>query len=135
MRLPHHRAYVVHLGLTALASAGFIFINLLTQGSDFWAIWPIWGLLILLGAHTGAASLRGHRLLGAWLGGGGVIILGLIAIDLSQPGTGWWYWPAGVWVVLSALLIGLSVDLLSSIPTQGDPRLDEDESLPPVARS
>jgi hypothetical protein len=57
------------------------------------------------------------------------MILGLIGIDLANDGTPWWFWPTAAWLVLTALFIGLSVDLLSSIPTQAPPPDEEDAAI------
>jgi hypothetical protein len=117
--------FLVHSALTVLLGGFFIAINLLTDRSTFWAIWPIWVLLVFLGAHAGLRILRGHPVLGVWIGGGAMLCTGLLGIDLANSGNAWWYWPAGAWLLLSVLFTGLSVDLLSTIPTQQSRQDDE----------
>ena len=130
MRMPHSTIFSIHATITLALSILFVVLNMVTGFSTFWAIWPIWVMLGLLAAHAGLAALPKHRLLGIWIGFGGVLIVGLIGIDLANSGTPWWFWPAGVWVVLTALFVGLSVDLLSMVPgTHTTPREDH-PSLP-----
>jgi hypothetical protein len=127
MRRPTSIVFSIHVAITLVAAIAVVVLNLLTDRDQFWAIWPIWGLLMLLGAHTGLAALPRHRLLGLWLGFGLVLILGLVVIDLGQPGTAWWFWPAGAWIALSALFIALDVDLLAHIPEQDTPPGERDD--------
>jgi hypothetical protein len=107
-----------------LASIILILLNLATDRSQFWAVWPIWALAMIAGAVIMSIRLR-HIPLGLWLGGGGVIVLGLVGIDIAD-GNGWWaFWPAGAWLVLGALFTALTVDLLAGIPTSA-PRQPDD---------
>jgi len=107
-----------------VASALMLFINLATDRSEFWAIWPIWAFTIIAASVIVATRLR-HMLLGVWLGGGGILILGLIVIDITDGNSWWAFWPAGAWIVLSALFTALSVDLLAGIPTSSPRQPDE----------
>ncbi len=111
-----------------LASTVIIVLNLLTDRSCFWAIWPIWAFSMLAGDAIGAIRFHPNWLLGIWLGGGFLVIAGIVAIDISD-GRNWWaFCPAGAWVLLSALFIGLTVDLLALIPTH-PPRENLDRPL------
>ena len=129
MRRPTSTLFSIHAAVTIVAAAALVFLNVVTDTGQYWAIWPIWALMMLLGAHAGIASLPRHRLLGLWIGGGAMLILGLIGIDLANDGTPWWFWPTGVWLVLTALFVGLSVDLLASIPTQAPPPDEDDQPI------
>jgi hypothetical protein len=100
-------------------------INLLADRGSFWAIWPIWAFSMLAGAVIGSHLLRGHFLLGLWLGGGLFLSSGLTVLDITNGGNWWFFWPVGAWIVLSMLFIGLSVDVLGSVPTSR-PATDED---------
>jgi len=110
--------------LPGLASTILIVLNLLTDRSTFWAIWPIWAFAMLTGAVIGAVRVRPNALLGIWLGGGFFLIVGLVAIDIADRENWWSFWPAGVWILLSALFVAFSVDLLDSIPTNPTRRDD-----------
>jgi len=72
-----------------LASTVIIVLNLLTDRSSFWAIWPIWAVSMLAGVAIGAIRFHPNWLLGPWLGGGFLLIAGLVAIDISD-GRNWW---------------------------------------------
>ncbi len=121
---------LIHTLLTIAVAIVLVLVNIITGHNTLWAIWPIWGLLGLLAAHAGLVAMPKHRLLGMWIGGGLTLIAGLILIDLAHDGTPWWFWPAGVWVVLTALFVGLGVDLLAMVPgTHTTPR-EEPPSLP-----
>lgn len=100
-----------------VASAAFLLLNLLVDRSSFWAIWVIWALGMIAAALIGMARLAPHRLLGFWLGGGAVLQLGLIAIDLRDSNDWWFFWPLGVWVIGAMAIAGLTVNLLESVPT------------------
>ena len=130
MRTPHSTILSIHAAITLALSLLFVMINLITGVSTFWAVWPIWVMLGLLAAHAGLAAMPKHRLLGLWIGFGAVLIIGLIGIDLVNDGTPWWFWPAGVWVVLTALFVGLSVDLLAMVPGTHTTPPDDRRSLP-----
>ncbi len=106
-----------------LASAFMLVLNLLTDRDSLWAIWPIWAFSMIAGAIAG--WLRMRHPVGIWLGGGGFLILGLIVIDITDGNSWWAFWPAGAWIVLSALLTALSVDLLAGIPTSSPRQPDE----------
>lgn len=107
-----------------LISALLLFLNLATNRSELWAIWPIWGFAMIAGAVTVVLRLRQFPL-GVWLGGGAPLVFGLIVIDLTDN-TNWWaFWPAGVWLILSALFTALSFDLLAGIPTSPQRHPDE----------
>lgn len=98
--------------------SAFIFgINLLTDSSTIWAIWPIWAFGAFTAFVIGVVRYPGNRVLATWLGAGGILIAGLIVINLTQGGLIWFYWPLTVWLIIAIVLIGLTVDLLSSIPT------------------
>ena len=98
-------------------AVAMVVINLIAGISDFWALWPIWGVGVPVAALLGAGFMKGHRLLGAWIAGGAVLCLGLTVIDLFiSTGTPWFFWPLAVWVVISAVLVGLTVDLLGKVP-------------------
>jgi len=107
-----------------LVSALLLFLNLVTDRSEFWAVWPIWAFSIIAAAVI--VGLRSRRvLLGFWLGGGGILVLGLVVIDITD-GNGWWaFWPAGAWLVIGALFTALTIDLLAGIPTSA-PRQPDD---------
>ena len=111
------------LGLLAVI---LLALNLLTSRESFWAIWPIWVMSALAAALYLATRFREHPFLGAWVGGGAMLCVGLIGIDLANSGTPWWFWPVGVWLVVTALLVGLSVDLLALVPTQRPAEIDDD---------
>jgi hypothetical protein len=130
MRIPHSTVLSIHAAVTLGLSVLLVLINLISQSATFWAIWPIWALLGLLAAHAGFAAMPKHRLLGLWVGFGAVLIIGLFGIDLANSGTPWWFWPAGVWVVLTALFVGLSVDLLAMVPGTHTTPTDDRKSLP-----
>ena len=114
------------LFIFGVMSLFLVVINLLTDRGTFWAIWPIWAFSMLAGAAIGAGLLRGHFFLGLWLGGGLFLLPGLIAINLSEGGYLWFFWPLGVWVLLSLVFIGLSVDILGTIPTSRPATEDDD---------
>jgi len=116
------RYLLLGLGILALVLTG---INLISQSADFWAIWPIWAAAMPVAGIIGAFELRRHRLLGIWLGAGGMLILGLFAIDIWEGGAWWFFWPAAVWLVISLALVGLTVDVLSYVPTSR-PATDDD---------
>lgn len=99
-----------------LASGLMVFLNLATDRSEFWAIWPIWGFSMIAASMIVAIRLR-HIPLGVWRGGGGVLVLGLLVIDITDGNNWWAFWPAGAWLVLGALFTALTVDLLAGIPT------------------
>ncbi|MBA2470541.1 MAG: hypothetical protein H0V37_14140 [Chloroflexia bacterium] len=104
-----------------LLSVVVIGLNLLTDRDEFWAIWPIWAFAMIAGAVIVSLKMR-HVPLGIWLGGGFFLVLGLVVIDLTD-GNGWWaFWPAGAWIILSALFTALTVDLLAGIPTTNPQR-------------
>ena len=103
-------------GFLAVSTA-FILINLLTDRSSFWAIWPIWAFGMITAALVGMMQLAPHRLLGFWLGGGGVLQIGLFLIDLNDINKWWFFWPLGVWVIGAMAIAGLTVNLLDSVPT------------------
>jgi hypothetical protein len=107
-----------------------LLLNLLTDRSSLWAIWPIWGLAIPGAAIVGALQMPGHRLLGIWLGGGGMIVLGLLGIDIRDGGNWWFFWPAGVWLLISLVVIGLTVDILGLVPTSRPATEDDTPRLP-----
>jgi hypothetical protein len=130
MRTPHSTIFSIHAAITLALSLLFVMINLVTGVSTFWAVWPIWVMVGLLAAHAGLAVFPKHRLLGLWIGFGAFLIIGLIGIDLANDGTPWWFWPAGVWVVLTALFVGLSVDLLAMVPGTHTTPPEDRASLP-----
>lgn len=111
--------------LLAIACTVLIALNLATSRNDFWAIWPIWAATIAAATVIVAVRLR-SVVLGLWLGGGGVVVVGLVAIDVTD-GPDWWaFWPAAAWLVLGALFTALSIDLLAGIPTT-TPRQPNDD--------
>jgi NADH:ubiquinone oxidoreductase subunit 6 (subunit J) len=116
------------LAVFAFLSSIFIVLNVLTDRSNFWAIWPIWVMGMVTAGLVLAFRLRPHRLLGVWVGTGGVVILGLFVLDLTNGGNWWFFWPMAAWIVIGLVIAGLTVDLLSSIPTS-EPV--DDEALPP----
>ncbi len=116
------------LALFAFLSSALIVLNLVTGRSNFWAIWPIWAMGMVTAGLVLAFRLRPHRLLGLWAGTGGVAIAGLFVIDLASGGDWWFFWPLAVWIVIGLVIAGLTVDLLSSIPTS-EPA--NDAALPP----
>jgi NADH:ubiquinone oxidoreductase subunit 6 (subunit J) len=120
------------LGLFAFLSSVLIVLNVITDRSNFWAIWPIWVLGMVTAGLVLASTLRPHRLLGVWAGTGGVIIVGLFVLDLTNGGNWWFFWPMAAWIVIGLVITGLTVDLLSSIPTS-EPV--DDNALPPGATS
>jgi NADH:ubiquinone oxidoreductase subunit 6 (subunit J) len=120
------------LGLFAFLSSVLIALNVITDRSNFWAIWPIWALGMVTAGLVLASTLRPHRLLGVWAGTGGVIIVGLFVLDLTNGGNWWFFWPMAAWIVIGLVITGLTVDLLSSIPTS-EPA--DDNALPPGATS
>lgn len=109
-------------GVFAIA---MVFLNLLTDRGNLWAIWPIWAVSMPVMGLAGALSLRRHRILGLWIGFSGMLMLGLTGIDISDGGTWWFYWPGIVWLVLTLAVIGMSVDLLSMVPTSRPATEDE----------
>ncbi|MBA3275291.1 MAG: hypothetical protein H0T72_05815 [Chloroflexia bacterium] len=115
------RIVSIVFGLMSLVVIG---LNLLTDRAEFWAIWPIWAFAMIAGAVIVSLKMR-HVPLGIWLGGGFCLVIGLVVIDLTD-GNGWWaFWPAGAWIILSALFTALAVDLLAGIPTQSPRQPDE----------
>jgi hypothetical protein len=114
------------LFIFGVMSLVLVVINLLTDRGTFWAIWPIWAFSMIAGAAVGAGLLRGHFFLGLWLGGGLFLIPGLIGINISEGGSWWFLWPLGAWILISLLLIGLGVDILSTIPTSRPATEDDD---------
>lgn len=100
-----------------VASAAFLLLNLIVDSSQLWALWVIWAMGMVTAAVIGIASLAPHRLLGFWLGGGGVLQLGLFVIDLNDTNSWWFFWPLAVWVVGAMAIAGLTVNLLDSVPT------------------
>ena len=124
------------LAAYAILSALLLVINVLTDRSTIWAIWPIWALGGITAAIVGMMRFPQNRLLAIWIGAGSILIAGLAVINLSQGGSIWFFWPAGVWLVIGILLIGMTVDLLASIPTSRlatEDELDQERqrSLPP----
>lgn len=113
------------LAAYAILSAFFLGINLLTDRSTLWAVWPIWVFGAITAFVIGILRYPGHRVVASWLGAGGILIAGLIVINLVQGGTIWFYWPLAVWLIIAAVLIGLTVDLLSSVPTSRPATQDE----------
>ncbi len=118
------------LAVFAFLSSVLIVLNVITDRSNFWAIWPIWAMGMLTAGLVLAFRLRPHRLLGLWAGTGGVAVAGLFVIDLTNDGNWWFFWPMAVWIVIGLVIAGLTVDLLSSVPTSEPARDDE---LPPRA--
>lgn len=108
-----------------VGSAAMLLLNLLTDRSTLWAIWPIWAGGMITAGVTGLTRLQPHRLLGLWLGFGSVVILGLFAIDVQNGGNWWFFWPLGVWVIGTMAIAGLTVNLLDSVPTSR-PVIDEE---------
>lgn len=120
----HSTASRVTCIVLGLASMVMLALNLATDRDDFWAIWPIWAFVMIAGAVVGALKAH-HVLVGIWLGGGAPLMLGLMAIDITD-GAGWWaFWPAGAWIILSALFTALTVDLLATIPTHSQRQPDD----------
>ena len=113
------------LGIMGFAALFLVVLNLLVDPTPFWAIWPIWAFSMVAGAMIGVSSWRNARPLGLWIGFGLPLVLGLFAIDLSTGGNWWFFWPAGVWLILTLIFIGLSVDILGAIPTSR-PATDEE---------
>ncbi len=107
-----------------LAAALMLILNLLTDRDSLWAIWPIWAFSMIAAAAIVSLRMR-HVPLGVWLGGGGVLTLGLLIIDITDNSDWWAYWPAGAWLILGALFTALSVDLLAGIPTSAPHQTDE----------
>ncbi len=108
----------------AIASVIMLALNLVTDRSELWAIWPIWGFAMIAGAVV--VSFRLRRVpLGVWLGGGSVLVTGLVVIDIFDGNDWWAFWPAGAWLVLGAIFTALSVDLLATIPTHAPRQTDE----------
>jgi hypothetical protein len=110
-----------------------VFLNALPSDGDngVWALWPIWAASMPVAAIVGGMRMRRHRFLGVWLGAGLTLMIGLIAIDLFvTDGTPWFFWPVGVWVVVTAILVGLTVDVLGMVPTSQPISEDERGALP-----
>lgn len=108
-----------------VSSAALLLLNLITDRSTLWAIWPIWAGAMILAGVVGFIRMRPHGLIGLWLGFGGVVILGLFAIDL-QDGSNWWFfWPLGVWIIGIMAIAGLTMNLLDWVPTSR-PAIEED---------
>ncbi|MDQ3656404.1 MAG: hypothetical protein M3457_15180 [Chloroflexota bacterium] len=120
----HSTAIRITFIVLGLASALMLFLNLATDRGEFWAIWPIWAFTMIAASVIVAVRLR-HIPLGVWLGGGGILVLGLIVIDITDGNDWWAFWPAGVWIVLGALFTALSIDLLAGIPTNPQRHPDE----------
>ncbi len=99
-----------------LLCAVMIGLNLLTDRDEFWAIWPIWAFAMIAGAVIVSLKMR-HVPLGTWLGGGFCLVLGLVVIDITDGNDWWAFWPAGAWIIISALFTAPTVDLLAGIPT------------------
>jgi len=120
----HSTAIRIIFIVLGLASALMLFLNLATDRSEFWAIWPIWAFTMIAASVIVVVRLR-HIPLGIWLGGGGILVFGLIVIDITDGNAWWAFWPAGVWIILGALFTALSVDLLAGIPTNPQRHLDD----------
>lgn len=110
-----------------VGSAAMLLLNLLTDRSTLWAIWPIWGGAMITAGVIGLVRMRPHWLLGLWLGFGGVLNLGLFAIDVQDDMRWWFFWPLGVWVIGTMAIAGLTVNLLDSVPTSR-PAIEEENS-------
>lgn len=108
-----------------VGSAALLLLNLVTDRSTLWAIWPIWAGAMIAAGVIGQARLNPHRLLGLWLGFGGVVCIGLFVLDVWNGGNWWFFWPLGAWVIGSMAIIGLTVNLLDSVPTSR-PAIDDD---------
>jgi hypothetical protein len=110
-----------------------VFLNALPSDGNngVWALWPIWGVSIPVAGILGGMRMRRHRFLGVWLGAGLTLMIGLIAIDLFvTDGTPWSFWPVGVWMVVTAILVGLTIDVLGMVPTSQPIGEDERGALP-----
>jgi len=129
----HSTAIRITFIVLGLASALMILLNLATNREEFWAIWPIWGFSMIAGAIAG--GLRMRHPVGIWLGGGAPLVLGLIVIDITDGNAWWAFWPAGVWIVLSALFTALSIDLLATIPTSSPRQPDDPQGNGPPSHA
>lgn len=117
---------IISIVLT-LASAVLILLNLVTNRTEFWAIWPIWAFTMIAAAAIMSLKLQNVPL-GIWLGGGAMLIVGLVAIDIADSDQWWAFWPAGVWLILGAVFTALTFDLLAGIPTSDARPPDEPQT-------
>ncbi|HEV2065866.1 MAG TPA: hypothetical protein VGR08_03450 [Thermomicrobiales bacterium] len=91
--LAHIRTWFrLHLAGTAAAIAVLVLLYAVGIGGA-WVVWPIWALAILLAIHTGVVVLPRQPALGVWVLAGGVIVAGLVLIDMVAGGPG----PTGRW--------------------------------------
>ena len=94
------RAFVVHAAFFSALSLGLLLLNGVTTPGTWWAIWPIWGLAIVLGAHAGYLA-RGF--FGLHAGLFVVINVGLFVIDATYTGATWFFYPLLGWGLLVIL--------------------------------
>lgn len=101
----------------AAAVVLLVLLDIIT-GDPFWSIWPAWATLMPVAALVGGLTAPKNWFLGAWVGFGLVGSLGLFCIDLFLvPDVTWFFWPVGIWMVVTAVFIGLRVDLIGMVPT------------------
>lgn len=118
--LAHLRTWFrLHLAGTATAIAVLVLLYAVGIGGA-WVVWPIWALAILLAIHSGIVVLPRQPALGVWVLAGGVILAGLVLIDMEAGGRAWAYWPVAVWVFLSVVIFGLGIAVSQAIAADRD---------------
>lgn len=91
-----------HIALFVVVNAILVTINLLTDRSTLWFIYPMWGTGIALLLHVlltfpGRDFLRAHLLLSTWFGAG------LAGIDIATGGPAWAIWV--IWPLASLVAV------------------------------
>lgn len=125
------RGFRAHLVVFAIGTVTLGVLNLFSMGAGWWSVWPLSVWLVLLAGHAGMVAFSRYPNLGLWVAGGAAASTWIYVLDRSTGGGPWWFWPVGVWAVLTPIIAALNIDLLAlvaSVEREPDRRPDTSAS-------
>jgi hypothetical protein len=123
------RGFRAHLVVFGIGAATLGVLNLLSMDTGWWIVWPLSIWLVLLAAHAGMLLISRYPNLGLWIGGGAAASAWIYVLDRSTGGGPWWFWPVGVWAVLTPIIASLNIDLLALVASnESEPERRSDRS-------
>ncbi|MGN6484864.1 MAG: 2TM domain-containing protein [Thermomicrobiales bacterium] len=112
--IARQRGLAMHGFVFAVVAIDLLVLNLITNRTTIWAVWPIGVWAIVLAAHAGATLVKPSAF-GAHLAGGGAICLGLAVVNLFHGSWPWVIWPILAWLLTLAIHAPFAFDHLAHL--------------------